>query len=60
MKFPINDFFSKCNQIRRKLADLVTFTEKIPNGKLHVLCNDTSVHGGKENQKWSRGYSLFC
>ena len=32
MKFSIKDFFSKCNQIRRKLLlkfDLVTFTEEI-------------------------------
>ena len=31
MKFSINDFFSKCDQIRRKL-NLVTFTEEIING----------------------------
>ena len=31
MKFPINDFFSKCDQI----LDLVAFTEEILNGKLH-------------------------
>ena len=30
------DFFSKCYQIRT--ADLVTFTEKILEGKLHFLC----------------------
>ena len=29
MKFSIKDFFSKCDQIRRKL---VTFTEEILNG----------------------------
>ena len=28
MKFSINDFFSKCDQIRRKIADLVTFTKE--------------------------------
>ena len=39
MKFSINDFFSKCDQIRRKLQDLVTFTEEILNGKLHFLCS---------------------
>ena len=33
--FSIIDFFSKCDQIRRKLANLVTFTEEILNGKLH-------------------------
>ena len=32
-KFSIKDFFSKCDQIR-KTADLDTFTEEIPNGKL--------------------------
>ena len=37
MKFSIKDFFSKCDQIRRKL--LVTFTEEILNGKLHFLCS---------------------
>ena len=44
MKFSIKDFFSKCDQIRRKL-DLVTFTEEIVNGKLHFLC---SVLSSKE------------
>ena len=39
MSFSIEDFFSKCGQIRRKLseetADLESFTEEIFNGKLH-------------------------
>ena len=35
----IEDFFSKSDQIRSFFADLVTFTEKILNGKLHFLCN---------------------
>ena len=39
MKFSIKDFFSKCDQIRRKTADLVTFTEQILNDKLHFLCS---------------------
>ena len=42
MKFSIKDFFSKCDQIRRKLqetADLVPSTEEILNGKLHFKCN---------------------
>ena len=39
MKFSINDFFSKCDQIGRKL-DLLTFTEEILNGKLHFLCSE--------------------
>ena len=37
MKFSINDFFSKCDQIPQETADLVTFTEEILNGKLHFL-----------------------
>ena len=32
MKFSIKDFFSKCDT-----ADLITFTEKSLNGKLHFL-----------------------
>ena len=42
MKHLIKDFFSKCDQIRRKqeTADLVTFTQEILNGKLHFLCSD--------------------
>ena len=36
MKFSIKDFFSTCDQIRmQETAGLVTFTEKILNGKLH-------------------------
>ena len=36
MKFSIKDFFSKRDQIRRK-QDLVAFTEKILNVKLHFF-----------------------
>ena len=39
MKFSITDFFSKCDQIRRKLvflSDLVLFTEEIYN-EFHLL-----------------------
>ena len=43
MKYPIKDFLSKCDQILRKLENLVTFTEEIRNGKLHFLCNDEPV-----------------
>ena len=39
MKFSIMDFFGTCDKIRRESADLVTFTEEIPNGKLHFLCS---------------------
>ena len=35
IKFSINNFFSKSDQI----ADLVTFTGEILNGKLHFLCS---------------------
>ena len=37
MKFSIKDFFSLCDHIRRKSADLASFTEEILNGKLHFL-----------------------
>ena len=37
MKFSIEDFFSKCDQICNFPADLVTFTEEIVNGKLHFF-----------------------
>ena len=37
IKFSINIFFSKCDQIRT--TDLVTFTEQIFNRKLHFLCS---------------------
>ena len=33
------DFVSKCHQIPQFLADLITFTEEILNGKLHFLCS---------------------
>ena len=41
MKFFVRDFFSKCDQIGKFLADLVTFTEEILNGKLHFLCSES-------------------
>ena len=41
LKFSINDFFSKCDQIRRKHLYLqVTFTEEILNGKHHFVCSE--------------------
>ena len=40
MEFSIKVFFSKCDQF---LADLVTFTEEILNGKLHFLCSVGSI-----------------
>ena len=39
MKFSIKDFFSKYDQIQRKLQILVTYTEEIFNGKPHFLCS---------------------
>ena len=42
MKLSIKDFFSKCDQIRRKLQktrNLVIFTEEFLDGKLHFLCS---------------------
>ena len=55
IKFSIKNFFSKCDQIRRQgflqymwpnpqeTADLVTFTEKIINGKLHFRCSEMEM-----------------
>ena len=37
MKFSTKNLLSKCDQIRRKLSHLDTFTEQIFNGKLHFL-----------------------
>ena len=37
MKFPIKDFFSKCDRFL-PVADLVTFTEEILNEKLCFFC----------------------
>ena len=34
-KISIKDVFTKCDQIPKETTDLVTFTEKIINGKLH-------------------------
>ena len=43
IKCSIKDFFSKCDQIRRKLLlKKVTFTEEILNGKLLFLCSVVS------------------
>ena len=36
MKFSIKDFFSKCELIQRKLHGLLTFAEKILNGKINI------------------------
>ena len=36
-EFSVNNLFSKYEQIRRKPADLFTFTKDNLNGKLHFL-----------------------
>ena len=48
MKFPIKDFSSKCDQIRRKPPlvepeEIWKKTEEIPNAKLHFLCSLTNT-----------------
>ena len=35
----------------QETADLVTFTEEIPNGKLHFLCSDYKVFFCKQIRK---------
>ena len=37
MKFPIKDFFSKCEQIRRKVQWKTYFFCSVPNDMLHWL-----------------------
>ena len=37
IKFSVDNYFIKYDQIRRKASDLVTFTEAIFNGKLRLL-----------------------
>ena len=66
MKFSINDFFSKCDQICSFLqfpADLVTFPEEILNGKLHFLpwhqnLAAASVHVIVFMYKWQESFFL--
>ena len=54
MKFSIKDFFSKRGQIRKKTADLVTFTEESLNGKFHFLCSEgCETFDAKENVSMS-------
>ena len=53
MKFPIKDFFSKCDQI----LDLVIFAEEILNGELDFLCSDCLVFGNAGLEE-IKGYSL--
>ena len=47
MKFSIKDFFSKCDQICRKLGitgDLVTYTEEILNVRLNFCAVFLTLH----------------
>ena len=41
MKFSIENFFSKCDQVRT--ADLVIFVKEILNGKLHFLGKEAYI-----------------
>ena len=42
-KFSIKDFFSKCDQIGRKLRIWSHLLKKNLNGKLHFLCCDCLI-----------------
>ena len=60
MKFPIKEFFTKYDQICNKTVDLVTFTEEILNGELHVLWCEANayvlvklVNKVKKNCNWT-------
>ena len=46
MNFSIIDFFSKCEI--RKIANSVTFTEEILNGKLYFLCRVNAKYIGNK------------
>ena len=67
MSFSIEDFFSKCGQIRRKLseetADLESFTEEIFNGKLHfctVIQYDNRIRWKLECSTLESENDRFC
>ena len=55
MKFSIEDFFAKCDQIRSSCGfghlDLVTFTEGICDGELHFLCSLSSKSTSQSSSK---------
>ena len=63
MKFSLKDFFSKCDQIRRKLRILVRFTEEILNGKLY-FCTVIQTIKNSTFGNFSHGarylLDLFC
>ena len=50
MKFSFKDFFTKCDQIRRKL-DLVTFTEEILNEKPRFLSSGSKGKSVQAHQE---------
>ena len=58
MKFFIKDLFSKCDEIRKKIVELVTFTEEILNGKLHFVYSDgnTTIIGTKNERNDKKGF----
>ena len=70
MKFSIKDYFSKCDQIRKKLWTWLQ-TEEILNGKLHFLCSGTfncifqstksnnSFHSKLNSMAWKLSQELF-
>ena len=43
-KFFIKDFSARCDRMRWKTGDLVTFTGEILNGKLHFFCSDWALN----------------
>ena len=46
-KFFVKDLFIACDQIRRKIAGLVTFSEETLNEKLYFLCSAMYSFGWK-------------
>ena len=50
MKFSLKDYFTKCDQIRRKL-DLVTYTEEILNEKLYFLSSGSKGKSVQAHQE---------
>ena len=56
MKLSIKDFFSKCDQIHRKLQIWFTFPEEILNGKLHFCA---VVKGRMKSTKFCHYYKCL-
>ena len=59
MKFSITDFFNKSDYIPQFLADLVTLTEKILNGKLRFFCSATDLKHLRASCKYIIGIEYF-